>query len=186
MKNSRKGINQLLIFCDVSITCYAIWLRKSLWVKDCYIGIYVNTCPLTYIYEEFISTFVLTPAHFLIGSCNNAIPFTTDAKDDTKHLPKADSTQELQIYWKQVDVLYYHLKTRHCVSYTNVNQLLFSVINDAMGKSCEQKLITKEHIAMHTNLILLYKQALHSSTLMIKLFNSSTKLFQAKILTVTL
>ena len=39
---------------------------------------------------------------------------------------------------------------------------------------------------MHTNLILLFKPALYSSTLVIKLFESSIKLFYAKILTVAL
>ena len=34
-----------------------------------------------------------------------------------------------------------------------------------MDKSREQILITKEHIAMHTKLILLFKLALYSSTL---------------------
>ena len=60
------------------------------------------------------------------------------------------------------------------------------VINDITGKSCEQRLITKEHIATHTNLILLFKPALYYSALVIKLFKSSIKLFQAEILTVTL
>ena len=44
----------------------------------------------------------------------------------------------------------------------------------------------KEHIATHANLILLFKPALYSSTLVIKLFESSIKLFYAEILTVTL
>ena len=39
---------------------------------------------------------------------------------------------------------------------------------------------------MHANLILLFKPALYSSTLVIKHFESSIKLFHAKILTVTL
>ena len=60
------------------------------------------------------------------------------------------------------------------------------IVNDVTDKSREQSLITKEHIATHTNLILLFKLALYSSTLVIKLFNSSIKLFYAKILTVTL
>ena len=37
---------------------------------------------------------------------------------------------------------------------------------------------------MHVNLILLFKPALYSSTLVIKLFESSIKLFYAEILTV--
>ena len=39
---------------------------------------------------------------------------------------------------------------------------------------------------MHVNLIRLFKPALYSSTLMIKLFESSINLFHAEILTVTL
>ena len=39
---------------------------------------------------------------------------------------------------------------------------------------------------MHVNLILLFKPTLYSSTLVIKLFESSIKLFYAKILIVTL
>ena len=38
--------------------------------------------------------------------------------------------------------------------------------------SCEQTLITKEHIATHTNLIILFKH-LYSSTLVIIFFKSS-------------
>ena len=53
-------------------------------------------------------------------------------------------------------------------------QCIVIVINGVMGKSREQRLITKEHIAMHINLILLFKPAIYSSTLVIKL---STKLF---------
>ena len=59
------------------------------------------------------------------------------------------------------------------------------VLNDVASGSREQRLITKEHIATHANLILLFKPALYSSTLMIKLFESSIKLFYAKNLTVT-
>ena len=51
--------------------------------------------------------------------------------------------------------------------------------------SREQRLIIiTEHIAMHTNLILLFKLALYSSTLVIKLFKSSS--YKVEILTVTL
>ena len=49
------------------------------------------------------------------------------------------------------------------------------VFNDITSKSREQRLITREHIAMHANLILLFKPALYSSTLVIKLFESSIK-----------
>ena len=60
------------------------------------------------------------------------------------------------------------------------------VNHDATSKSREQRLITKEHIVTHTNLILLFKPALYSSTLVVKAFESSIKLFYAEIITVTL
>ena len=58
--------------------------------------------------------------------------------------------------------------------------------NDVISKSLEHRLITKEHIAMHANLILLFKPVLYSSTLVIELFESSIKLFYAEIFSVIL
>ena len=47
-----------------------------------------------------------------------------------------------------------------------------------ISKSREKALITKEHIAMHTQLnFFKSKAALYTSMLVITLFNSSTKLF---------
>ena len=54
---------------------------------------------------------------------------------------------------------------------------------------CEKRLITKEHIqyvVIHKHLNLVFKQALHLSTLAIKVFNSGTKLFNTIINNVTL
>ena len=55
----------------------------------------------------------MTPAHFLTGGCNNAIPISTDDNDDVNidYFPKLDSTQELlkdckknqkqlQLFWR--------------------------------------------------------------------------------------
>ena len=50
-----------------------------------------------------------------------------------------------------------------------------------MNKSRVRILITREHIATHTNLILLFKPALNSSTLVIKLFESSIKAVLCRI-----
>ena len=69
--------------------------------------------------------------------------------------------------------MYYHILIKNQVL-CNVTQLIVIKFNYVMGKSREQRLITKEHIATHTNLIILFKQALY---VMIKLFKSSTKLF---------
>ena len=79
-------------------------------------------------------------------------------------------------------------KLNHC--YSTVIQCIVIVLNDVTSKSREhndvtnksreQRLITKEHIAMHANLIFLFKPALYSSTLVIKVFESS------EFLTVTL
>ena len=59
--------------------------------------------------------------------------------------------------------MYYHLKTRH---YATTIQCIVIASNDVTGMSHEQRLIIKEHniIATHTNLILLFKPALYSST----------------------
>ena len=46
------------------------------------------------------------------------------------------------------------------------------VFNDVTSKLHELRLITKERVATHTNLILLFKHTLYSSTLVIKLFKS--------------
>ena len=51
-----------------------------------------------------------------------------------------------------------------------------------MDESHEQKLITREHIAMHTNLIHQFKLPLYLSTLVILIFKSSMKLFKPKLL----
>ena len=50
-----------------------------------------------------------------------------------------------------------------------LNICLVIVINDIKSKSCERRLITKGHIATHTNLMLLFKPALYSVTLVINL-----------------
>ena len=42
------------------------------------------------------------------------------------------------------------------------------VLNDVTSKSREQRLITKEYIATNVNLILLFKPALYSSNLVLK------------------
>ena len=53
--------------------------------------------------------------------------------------------------------MFYHrtvCKLNHCQS--TAIQCIVIVLNDVTSKSREQRLITKEHIAMHTNLILLF------------------------------
>ena len=54
--------------------------------------------------------------------------------------------------------------------------LLISLIS-VFIKSCEKRLITKEHIITDTYLTFVFKWAVHFSTLATKLFSSSTKLF---------
>ena len=61
----------------------------------------VNTCPLTYIYEDFNSKFVLTSSHFLLGTYNNAILFNTeDNVGDDDYVSNLDSTQSLLHNWR--------------------------------------------------------------------------------------
>ena len=67
-----------------------------------------------------------------------------------------------------------------------LNILHIIVLNDVTHTSHEQRLITKEHIATHANLIPPFKPTLYSSTLEIKPFESSIKLFYAEILTIAL
>ena len=50
----------------------------------------------------------------------------------------------------------------------------------------EKRLVMTKHIVAHTYLEIVFKWALNFSTLAIKRFNSSTKLFQATINTETL
>ena len=89
-----------------------------------------------------------------------------------------DLTKKCQIKNK---LMYYHLKIRHCASYNHcqstATQCIVIAINDATGKSSQQRLITKEHIATHTNLIVF--------GFILQYFKSSIKLFYAEILTVT-
>jgi len=59
----------------------------------------INTSLLTYVCEDFKSSFVLTPSHFLIGGYDNAIPIDTD--DINEYIPKLDSAQELLVYWRK-------------------------------------------------------------------------------------
>ena len=57
---------------------------------------------------------------------------------------------------------------------------------NAIRKSCDKGLTTKEHIVTHTHLNLKLEAALYFSALDIKLFNSGMKLFEAKIIITTL
>ena len=90
-KSLRKGMGRRLLYWDKLATL--LFEVEAI----------LNTHPLTYICENLDSSFVLTPAHFLTGGCNNAIPFSTDDNDDvdTDYFPKLDSTQELLNYWKK-------------------------------------------------------------------------------------
>ena len=61
----------------------------------------INTRPLTYVYKEFESGFVLTPAHFLTGNHEIAIPFCVDDCEDSNYYPKMDSVKELTDFWQK-------------------------------------------------------------------------------------
>ena len=61
----------------------------------------INTRPLTYVYEELKSGFVLTPAHFLTGNHKIAIPFYDDDCEDSDYYPKMNSVKELTEYWRR-------------------------------------------------------------------------------------
>ena len=61
----------------------------------------INTRPLTYVYEDIKSGFVLTPAHFLSGNREITIPFCEDVFEDSDYYPKMDSVKELTEYWRR-------------------------------------------------------------------------------------
>ena len=46
--------------------------------------------------------------------------------------------------------------------YVSKNQVLYGLHDDIMKKSCEQRLITKDHIATHTYLYFMFKPALRN------------------------
>jgi len=76
-KALRKGMGRKVLYWDKLLTLFTE------------VDAIINTCPLTYVCEDFKSSFVLTPSHFLIGGYNNAIPFDTD--DINEYIPKLDS-----------------------------------------------------------------------------------------------
>ena len=79
-KSLKKGMGRKLLYWDKLTTLLAE------------VEAILNTRPLTYVYEEFSSGFVLTLANFLIGDCNNTIPFSSDdIEDEMEYLPKVDS-----------------------------------------------------------------------------------------------
>ena len=60
----------------------------------------INSRPLTYIGEDFESSFVLTPTHFLTGN-RDVVPSCLDYSDDVDYFPKMDSVKELSEHWKR-------------------------------------------------------------------------------------
>ena len=62
----------------------------------------VNTCPLTYVYDEFDSGFTLTPAHFLNSHFLPLMMTSTDMDEaDYNYYPVKDSTTSLLEIWKK-------------------------------------------------------------------------------------
>jgi len=61
----------------------------------------INTCPLTYVYSDFLSGLTLTPAHFLTGNLETVIPIHSNDVDDPVYQPQRDSTDLLTDYWKK-------------------------------------------------------------------------------------
>ena len=59
----------------------------------------INTCPLTYVYGDFLSGFTLKPAHFLTGNLDTAKLFNSDDCKDIEYQPRKDSAQDLADYW---------------------------------------------------------------------------------------
>jgi len=82
----RKGVGRKLLYWDKLLTLLAE------------VEAVINTRPLTYIFEEFESGFVLTPTHFLTAN-HDIIPFFFSDKfkddEDRDYCPRTDSVKEL-------------------------------------------------------------------------------------------
>ena len=50
-----------------------------------------NTHPFTYVYDDFLSGFTLTPAHFLTANLDTVIPFNIDDCEDVDYQQERDS-----------------------------------------------------------------------------------------------
>jgi len=53
----------------------------------------INTCPLIYVYSDFLSGFTLTPAHFLTGELETVIPVCSGDVDDPIYQAQRDSAE---------------------------------------------------------------------------------------------
>ena len=62
----RKGNDCKLLYWDELLTMLAE------------VEAFINTRPLTYVYGDFLSEFILTPAHFLTGNLDTVILFNSD------------------------------------------------------------------------------------------------------------
>ena len=71
----------------------------------------------------------------------------------------------------------------YCTHVSKLKHCLLSI--SVFIKSREKGLVTKGYIVKDTHLNFTFKQALHFSTLIIKLFNSDTKLLLVAIATTT-
>ena len=87
----------------------------------------INTRPLTYVYEDIKSGFVLTPAHFLSGNHKITIPFCEDVSEDSDYYPKMDSVKELTEYWrrnqKQLNLFWEFWKQEYLLSLRETSPL---------------------------------------------------------------
>ena len=62
----------------------------------------LNSRPLTYVYEDFESGFVLTPSHFLVMNRKLGLPAVEDEYfKDADYLPDRSSTTQLLESWKK-------------------------------------------------------------------------------------
>ena len=62
----------------------------------------LNSRPLTYVYEEFVSGFTLTPSHFQVTNRKLGLPTAEDNYfKDTDYYPNRDSITQLLESWKK-------------------------------------------------------------------------------------
>ena len=88
-QSSRKGIGHKLLYWDKLLTILAE------------VEAVINTQPLTHVYGDFLLGFTLTPAHFLTGDLDVALPSPSSYDSDSEYVPKYNSTKELTNYWEK-------------------------------------------------------------------------------------
>ena len=122
----RKGMGRKVLYWD------------KLMILTVEVEAIINARPLTYVYEDFKSGFVLTPAHFLTGNHKVAVPFSEDVCEDSDYYPKIDSVKELTEYWrrnqKQLNLFWEFWKQEYLLSLRETSPLRHKGIRSQLNR----------------------------------------------------